>query len=339
MESTERFLSLRVQGLKRHLQNLIYNVQKAFQINNMLKHKRFLRVFLCHASADKPVVRALYERLSSEGWIDPWLDEEKLTLGQHWTSVIEGVLDKADIVIVFLSKKSVQKEGFVQRELNYAWELSLEKPRDVIFLIPFRLDDCSVPRHLRSRQWGDYFGEKKDSTYKSLIRSLKERHKQVIERESKEGISRLYSRPLSDLEAITIDAITVTPMAPIINKSHKTQNEKITVVGQPLKSSLLDGGAIDFSDAYYSQTDNVTLLEELIFRQCQNYIAKGYSIDLLKRGVNKAMEIVVGELRKMAIRVEMKEDINSVASYAAEDEKIGCFIADVIDKLGRDGLM
>jgi len=39
---------------------------------------RPLRVFLCHASQDKPAVRELYGRLDSEGWMDVWLDEEKL---------------------------------------------------------------------------------------------------------------------------------------------------------------------------------------------------------------------------------------------------------------------
>jgi hypothetical protein len=38
---------------------------------------RKLRVFLCHASQDKPIVRELYQRLLAEGWIDPWLGEFK----------------------------------------------------------------------------------------------------------------------------------------------------------------------------------------------------------------------------------------------------------------------
>jgi hypothetical protein len=45
---------------------------------------RKLRVFLCHSSQDKPIVRELYQRLLAEGWIDPWLDEEKLLPGQNW---------------------------------------------------------------------------------------------------------------------------------------------------------------------------------------------------------------------------------------------------------------
>lgn len=137
-----------------------------------------LCVFLCHASQDKPAVRELYQRLSEEDWIDPWLDEEKISYGQHWTTAIEEALDQSDVVLIFLSRNSVHKEGFVQREMNYAWELSLEKPRDVIFLIPLRLDDCEIPRFLTSRQWGDYFGDKKDGAYQTLLRSLRKRFDQ-----------------------------------------------------------------------------------------------------------------------------------------------------------------
>jgi len=48
-----------------------------------------LKVFLCHASQDKTLVRELYQKLSAEGWIDPWLDEEKLLPGQDWDLEIE----------------------------------------------------------------------------------------------------------------------------------------------------------------------------------------------------------------------------------------------------------
>lgn len=148
---------------------------------NSLGDVRKLNLFLCHASADKPIVRELYKRLKKEDWIEPWLDEEKLKLGQHWAVAIEEALDEADAVVIFLSHNSVKKEGFIQRELNHAWDISLEKPRDAIFLIPFRLDNCEVPRHLRSRQWGDYFGDEKEETYQRLLISLRERYKQKFD--------------------------------------------------------------------------------------------------------------------------------------------------------------
>lgn len=156
----------------------------------MSETKRPLKVFLCHASADKPKVRELYERLKSEGWIDPWLDVVKLLPGQHWTTVIKQSLDDADVVIIFISNNSINREGFVQREMNKAWDLSLEKPRSVIYLIPLRLEECDVPYDLRERQWADYFGEKKEETYEALLESLKLRHEQKLKLEADEYIRR-----------------------------------------------------------------------------------------------------------------------------------------------------
>ena len=64
---------------------------------------RKLRVFLCHASQDKPAVRELYNALNREGWIDPWLDKAKILPGQDWELVIEKAVDDSDVVIVCLS--------------------------------------------------------------------------------------------------------------------------------------------------------------------------------------------------------------------------------------------
>ncbi|GJQ53356.1 MAG: hypothetical protein HKUEN02_22030 [Anaerolineaceae bacterium] len=111
------------------------------------------RVFLCHASQDKLVARELYQRLFSEGWIDPWLDEEKLLPGQDWDMEIEKAVEDADAIIVCLSNKSVTKEGYIQRELKFALDIALEKPEGTIFIIPLRFDDCVPPRRLRAWQY------------------------------------------------------------------------------------------------------------------------------------------------------------------------------------------
>jgi len=59
---------------------------------------RPLRVFLCHASQDKPKVRGLYERLKAELCIDLWLDAEKLLPGQDWDLEIQKAIRAADII-------------------------------------------------------------------------------------------------------------------------------------------------------------------------------------------------------------------------------------------------
>ncbi len=156
----------------------------------MTTSDRSILVFLSYAHEDKPIINELFERLSKEDWIIPWLDERSLLAGQNWPDVIEESVEKSDAVIVFLSNQSVNKNGFVQREVRYAYTISLEKPEDAIFLIPVRIEDCQVPRSLKSLHWIDYFGESIDDTYKKLLLALNQRRTQVIELESMERARR-----------------------------------------------------------------------------------------------------------------------------------------------------
>jgi hypothetical protein len=136
--------------------------------------KRKLRVFLCHASQDKPIVRDLYQKLAVEPWIDPWLDEEKLLPGQDWNLEIEKAVEGSDAVVVCLSNNSVTKEGYVQRELRKVLVVAEEKPEGVIFMLPVRLDDCPLPRQLRDKQAIDYFPKSKQvAAHDKLKTSLK----------------------------------------------------------------------------------------------------------------------------------------------------------------------
>jgi len=141
-----------------------------------MSNYRPLRVFLCHSSGDKPVVRELYQKLSTVGWIDPWLDEEKLYPGQDWDLQIENAVEAADAVIVCLSNGSVTKEGYIQRELRFVLDIALTKPVETIFIIPLRLEDCLPPRRLRAYHYVDYFPiEKKEQAYQRLFVSLRKR--------------------------------------------------------------------------------------------------------------------------------------------------------------------
>jgi hypothetical protein len=133
-----------------------------------------LRVFLCHSSGDKPIVRELYQKLVAEGWLDVWLDEEKLFPGMEWNLEIEKAVEAADAIIVCLSSNSVTKEGYVQRELKIALDVALDKPEGTIFVIPLRLDNCEPPRRLRGWQYADYFPENlRTRAYQRMLESLK----------------------------------------------------------------------------------------------------------------------------------------------------------------------
>ncbi|HMV97922.1 MAG TPA: SUMF1/EgtB/PvdO family nonheme iron enzyme [Anaerolineales bacterium] len=132
---------------------------------------RKLRVFLCHASQDKPAVRGLYKRLAAESWIDPWLDEEKLLPGQSFDHEIYNAARDSDIIIICLSKVSVAKEGYVNREIRRALDAADEKPEGAIFIIPLRLDDCTPSfERLKQLHYADYFTP---NAHEKLIKSLR----------------------------------------------------------------------------------------------------------------------------------------------------------------------
>jgi formylglycine-generating enzyme required for sulfatase activity len=134
---------------------------------------RPLRVFLCHASQDKPAVRELYNALKAENWIAPWLDEENLLPGQDFDLEIYKAARDADAIIICLSKISVTKEGYVNKEIRRALDVADEKPEGAIYIIPLRLDDCDPSfERLKKLHWVDYFTP---NAHGKLIKSLRAR--------------------------------------------------------------------------------------------------------------------------------------------------------------------
>jgi len=127
-----------------------------------------LKVFLCHSSSDKPKVRQLYRRLITDHF-QPWLDEEDLLPGQDWHVEIRKAVGASDIVIVCLSKGSVAKTGFLNKELQYALDIAEQQPEGRIFIIPLPLEQCDVPDRLTKWQWVNFFEE---TGYEKLNRAL-----------------------------------------------------------------------------------------------------------------------------------------------------------------------
>jgi len=140
----------------------------------MTAPKRPLKVFLCHAHADRDAVKALYTRLTNDG-VDAWLDKEKLLAGQDWELEIRKAVREADVVVVCLSKQFNQA-GFRQKEVRLALDTAMEKPEGEIFIIPARLEECDNLESLRKWHWVDLF--EKDG-YEMLTRALRARADKV----------------------------------------------------------------------------------------------------------------------------------------------------------------
>lgn len=129
--------------------------------------KRPLKVFLCHAHADRDPVRALYTRLTNDG-VDAWLDKEKLLPGQDWELEIKKAVREADVVVVCLSNQFNQR-GFRQKEVRLALDTAMEMPEGEIFIIPARLEECENLESLRKWHWVNLF---ENDGYEKLIKAL-----------------------------------------------------------------------------------------------------------------------------------------------------------------------
>jgi hypothetical protein len=107
--------------------------------------------FLCHASEDKNEVKKISDRLNEVG-IETWLDKKDILPGMDWDLKIKKGIKEATVIIVFLSPNSIDKKGYVQKEVNIALDILQEIPEEQIFLIPAMLQQCKIPYRLSSRQ-------------------------------------------------------------------------------------------------------------------------------------------------------------------------------------------
>ena len=86
-------------------------------------------------------------------------------------------------------------------------------------------------------------------------------------------------------------------------------------------------------------TTTATVLAQAIVREGLKNVAAGANPMGLKRGIEAAVEIVVGEIAKQSKAVSGKEDIARVAAISSRDRAIGDVISDAIEKVGKDGVV
>jgi len=94
------------------------------------------------------------------------------------------------------------------------------------------------------------------------------------------------------------------------------------------------------SDVAGDGTTTATILAEAIYREGLKNVTAGANPMALKRGIEKAVEKVVEELRKLSTPIKDKKEVAQVASIAANcDTAIGDLIAEAMDKVGKDGVI
>ncbi len=104
-------------------------------------------------------------------------------------------------------------------------------------------------------------------------------------------------------------------------------------------AQLLKEAAIKTNDVAGDGTTTSTVLAQTIVTEGLKNVAAGANPMLLKRGIEKGTVAVVEAIKEMALDVKGKEEIANVAAISAADVEIGELIAEVMDKVGKDGVI
>ncbi len=126
---------------------------------------------------------------------------------------------------------------------------------------------------------------------------------------------------------ITNDGVTI---AKEIELEDKMEN---------LGAEIVKDDASKANDAAGDGTTTATVLAQAIISEGMKNVAAGANPLALKRGIEKGTGAIVKELTKMAKTISQKSEIAQVATISAEDSEMGDLIAEVIDEVGKDGVV
>lgn len=104
-------------------------------------------------------------------------------------------------------------------------------------------------------------------------------------------------------------------------------------------AQLVKEAATKTNDKCGDGTTTATVLAQAIISEGFKNIAAGADAMAIKRGIEKGVAALVEELKKMAIPVTTKEQVAQVATISAADPEIGNLIAEVMEKVGKDGVI
>jgi chaperonin GroEL len=129
-------------------------------------------------------------------------------------------------------------------------------------------------------------------------------------------------------------APTVTHDGVTVAKEIELENHFANMGAQLLKQA-----ATKTNDVAGDGTTTATVLAQAIVREGMRNVAAGANAMLLKRGIDLASDALIGEIQAKATPVKGKEEIAQVATISAADPAIGDLIAEVMEKVGKDGVI
>jgi len=123
------------------------------------------QIFISYAKPDHSAALEIYEWLEQQG-LNPWLDSEKLKPGQNWDFELQRALERSTFIVSLISHNSVDRRGYIQKEIVVALDRKNERLEDDIFIIPIIIDDLkSIPERFKKIQVVRY----SDPRFKRLV--------------------------------------------------------------------------------------------------------------------------------------------------------------------------
>jgi len=115
------------------------------------------QVFICYARPqDNEHADNLYNQLE-DPFIKPWMDRRDIDPGKKWDPAIRAAIKSSRYFLVILTRHSVNKRGYLQKEIKQALDLQKEKLEGDRYIIPVRIKDCPIPEQFSDLQCADLF--------------------------------------------------------------------------------------------------------------------------------------------------------------------------------------
>jgi chaperonin GroEL len=129
--------------------------------------------------------------------------------------------------------------------------------------------------------------------------------------------------------------------SPTITKDGVTVAKEIELEEpyENMGAQLVKEVASKTNDVAGDGTTTATVLAQSIVNEGLKVVAAGANPMIVKRGIERAVEAAVEEIKKASIPVRGKEEVANVAAIAGNDREIGTYVADAMEKVGKDGVI
>ena len=126
---------------------------------------------------------------------------------------------------------------------------------------------------------------------------------------------------------VTNDGVSIAKEIELKDKFENMGAELMKEVAEKTKDSAGDG------------TTTAVILAQAMINEGLKYVSMGVNPNGVKRGIDLAVNKVIEQLKKDAKQIKTKEEVAHVAAIAAEDHEVGELLAEIIDKVGKDGVI